>query len=242
MTTMTKEAPQRAETETKRWTLREVEKQEATLQDLRAQVEELAEKEKALKARIAETRAAGEDPSGLQEEFRETRDLREDLEGVEPVLEGKIEERRRAAFHALFEERLHEIKKKRGGIAGEHPRRVERLRKAVEAAEKELAKMQDAYAVDRAFNTESRTIAELTGLALPDMQSVPSLRQDREVIEIVGRARKLVARAGGVSPSRKGPAESARLAARELKKRGQETDTPTLVRRYREHFGEDDDE
>lgn len=243
MTTLAKDPPTLGEeTKRKTWTFREVRKQEETLRELRERLAELADREKALSAEIADHLAGGgseTDVEALQEERSEVRDLRADLSAAEEVLAERIEERRRSAFHGLFRERLREIKKMRGGLAGEHGRRVKRLTEAVRTAAEELEKIRAAYAVDRALDTERAAICELTGLPAPETKSVPRPWQDPEIDGALSRLKGLSARAGAVSPSRKGPRESVRLAARELESHGRETETPGLVRRYLEAFGEE---
>jgi len=170
MTTAVREAPERAETKTKRWTLREVEKQTATLEDLRRQVTELAEKERTLSDQIASAIEAGEDPSDLREELEEARSLREDLEGVEPVLAERIEERRELACRALAEERLASIKKAIGGLRGELPRHLKRAEEAGEAYLEALRKATDARPRATYLVEEARALCRRFGLTMPELE------------------------------------------------------------------------
>lgn len=169
MTTATREAP---ETE-KIHTERELQKQEATLQETRQKLQQMREREEELSSEIADALEAGEDPAELREEREEIRDWISDMEPVLPVLEDRIANRRRRKLRADAEERLQEIKKKCGGLAGEQDRRIERATEALRRAKEQFEKAGEAHVAGEALRVEAAHLCTVFDLEEPDLRSVP---------------------------------------------------------------------
>lgn len=171
MTTATMDPPATGTEQTKTWTLREIEKQRATLADLRQRVEDLTTREEEIQGQVATALADGEDASDLKAELAETRELREDLVAVEPVLAARIQARHHLALQALAADRLQAIKKKVGGLVGEAPRRAEKARELAEKLVAQLDWLADVKGRRGVLDAEARLLEAAFGLERPDFKS-----------------------------------------------------------------------
>lgn len=211
-------------------TLKEVRRKEERREELLEKLEELEAREAELSQQLAERTAEGEDTAELSEERREVRELREDVELAVDVLAERVEEGREKAAAAEARERLSTIKKKCGGIAGEHPRRMERLEEAVEAAESAAEGLNDAYDRQELLRQEAEVLAERFGLEVPEMKTVLPPARDADAPDLLRRLSGLtLTRTGRRFSRNRRPAERARDVATELEEHGDETPAPKLL-------------
>lgn len=150
------------------WTLKDIEKQETTLQDLRRKLVELDQREAALQRQLADAVEAGEDPHDLRDELEQVRSLVADLRPVEPVLEERIRERRRLAYQERARQELRTLKKRAGGLAGELDRRAEKATEIAEKLEAELEFLARGPIRLVFLESAARLLAREWGLEGPD--------------------------------------------------------------------------
>lgn len=162
----------------KSFTARELEQQEETLRETRRKLEELREEKAQLDDRIAQAVAgeSDEDVEDLRERRQEVQELIEDFTAAVPLLGRRIRARRLRRLERLAEERLEEIKKRCGGLAGEQDRRVERAVEALEEGQKQLRAAGEAHALGEILKAEASVLARVFGLERPDLRGVPSPR------------------------------------------------------------------
>lgn len=208
-------------------TLKQVEEQEERLAEIRDKIEDLSAEEEALGDRIADAMADGEEAGKLKAERREVREEREDLEAATDVLADRIEQRRWDALQAEARDRLDTIQKKLGGIAGEQPRRLERLEDAVETLEARVEALNGAYAKQQAYRREATALADRLEVEVPELRTV--------LAPVQGEATALMERVKGTALDRPDtvgrqhqPADRAAQAARELSEHGEDTPTPEV--------------
>lgn len=160
----------------KEFSERQLRKQRETLEELRETRAELEERLEEVEDEIAEVRMSGGDASELLEEKRELEGEVEWRDRAEPKLARRIRARSLRRLERLAEERLQAIKKKIGGLAGEQPRKVNRAVEHLRKAREQLRRAGEAFALGRTLESEAEVLADVFGLEVPELRSVPSAK------------------------------------------------------------------
>lgn len=211
-------------------TLDDVRRKDERRQELIERRGELEDREAELSQEIADRTAAGEEVSELSEKRQQVRQRKEDVGLAVDALADRVETGRERAAAREAEERLATIKRKCGGIAGEHPRRLERLEAAVEAAEKEVEALNAAHARQQTYRQEARALADRFELDVPDMKTVLPPARAAEASDLMERL-SVLRLSGAIRGPRdqKTPAERARQAADRLEsEHGEDSPAPEL--------------
>lgn len=186
--------------------LEEVREMEVRADDLRERISKFRKAQEEANQAVAALIARGR-----EEEARESRGERRELalrleeaETALPILENQIRRVRESRVREAFEERLQEIKKKAGGLAGEHPRRLERVEELRSKLEEEEARVRSSVHLHGLLAAEAGAISDLLGVEPPELKHMPGedppSPPDR--IKPPGRRIREVDRSmGGESPS-----------------------------------------
>lgn len=153
---------------------KELDKQAGTLAETRQRLEDLREEKAQLDDRIAQavTGESEEDVEDLRERRQEVHELISDFSAAVPLLERRIRARRMRRLRDLAEERLQTVKKQIGGLAGEAPRRMERLDELLEEVRDALEFLGTAKHKRRHLRQEARILAGAFGLELPEFKEL----------------------------------------------------------------------
>lgn len=157
-------------------TLEQVEAWKARLKETEEALAEATARDREIVARLAALRADGDDASEEAEELRSQRsELRAEIEEIQatiPVLKERIKDGHEAAHRAKAAERLSAIKRTVGGLAGEQPRRAERLAEAVATVVEGVEGMNEAHLRFKHLEAEARALVERFGLPDPGLKTV----------------------------------------------------------------------
>lgn len=162
-------------------------KRRERLEELREELEKARARDERMSEEIAEKMAAGEEVNGLKEDRREVQELIEDLESALPLIEERIRDQKATELHDRAAERIRQIKKQVGGIAGELPRRAERAEERAEKLADTLHWLAHANLRRSLLKKEAEALADRFDLEVPPLKSF-----DRDPMDSVVKARRRV--------------------------------------------------
>jgi len=155
-----------------------VERERQNIAELERQEAELADELETLDAAIADAMLQGEDATELQARRREADELRRAITNGLPMVRERLRERQRSLLKREAGERLAELKKRAGDVAGEATRQMERAEKLAAQLSETLEWLAWAPLRVRCYWLEAEALTATFDLAAPDLKPLPGGRQN----------------------------------------------------------------
>lgn len=247
MTTATKET-QETPTEPVA-TVADVRRLDGLKADVQDRLETVNDRLDAITSELAELRVNGDEDGDTAQTLRSERDElqneRDELEATIPALEDRRTEMAEAAARAEAESELSSLKRRVGGIVGQHGQDAERARELIGKLSDVLSRMEKRPALVGYLDAQADALARRFDLERPDTAELPDNAEST-----VQKLRKLAGRlaSSGETPDvpvgleRLDPVAAAAVSAEKLARLGEEAPSTRLMELVGERKGPNADD